>query len=203
MFDYLKKLSVPALAATLAMLGWEEGARDWVKICLCGMAFVFAGILGISALALDLWFLGFLLLVVCVVTLPAMFLWNIAVVAYEMDEDLRAQLEASQKPAWNFDAMVAKKLQDLLKQGNELIEDRATPEKSLPENVWVEDMVSWCARAQEIVTRNLPRADATGFVTISVFPKVDHSRAELETILRTRYRTLRKIVLRYMEFAPA
>ena len=202
MLDYFKTVSAPALAATLALLGWEDGARDWIKIGLSAVAFVLAAILGISALALDLWVLGTLLLAGCVVAGPAVFLWRLFVAAYELDDSLRGELERLRQPARHFDAMVAKRLQDLLKQGNELAEDHAVPDKRLPENVWAEDMVSWCARAQELVARNLPRADAAGFMTISVFPKANHSRTELETILQVRLRSLREIVLRYMEFAP-
>jgi hypothetical protein len=202
MFDYFKRLAVPAVVMTLELLGWEEGGKDWIRICLSAIALVLAAILGISALALDLWFLGTLLVLGCVLTVPGIFFWKLLVAAYELDEGLRAELASSQQPAWHFDALVAKKLQDLLKQGNELVGDRTIPEQRLPENVWVEDMVSWCARAQDLIIRNLPRADATGFITISVFPKVDHSRTELEKILQVRLKTLREIVLRYMEFAP-
>jgi len=202
MFDYFKTLSVPALTATLGMLGWEEDARDWIKIGLSAVAFGLAVILGISALALELWFLGTLLLLGCALSIPGAYLWQLFVAAYEQDEGLRGEVERLQQPARHFDAVVAKKLQDLLKQGNELAEERTAPDKGLPENVWVEDMVSWCARAQDILVHNLPRADATGFITISVFPKVDHSRGELEKILMLRLKTLREIALRYMEFAP-
>lgn len=202
MLDYLKTLSAPAWASTLETLGWEEGDADWVKIGLFIVAFMIVGFLGLAATVLGLWFLGAVLLVGCVFALPFLYLWNLLVAAWQLDETLRAQLEASRQPKRHFSETVAKKLQTLLHQGNELLDSRAHTENSPPENVWAEDMVAWCTRTTELVAGNLPRSEAMGFATASVFPNAEHSQSQLLGILRTRHETLRQIALRYMEAAP-
>jgi hypothetical protein len=202
MLDYFRRLSTPALAATLEYLGWERRGADWVKLGLAGVALMIAGVLGASALALGQWFLGTVLLIVFIFALPLLFLWNVFVAAYVLDENLHAALDAARQPSRHFDELVAKKLYDLLVQGNQLLDCRKVPEKRPPDNVWAEDLVAWCVHAQELVTRNLPRSDAMGFSTISVLPSADHSQTDLEKILRARQDCLRRIASRYMEFAP-
>lgn len=203
MLDYLKTLSASALASTLETVGWERGSVDWVKVGLVVTAIMILGFLGLAAVVLDLWFLGILLFLSCFFALPGLFFWNILVAAYQLDDALRAQLEASRQPKQHFSETVAKKLQTLLNQGNALLDSRAHTENSPPENVWAEDMVSWCTRATELVAGNLPRKEAMGFATVSVFPTADHTLNELLSILRARHDTLRQIALRYMEAAPS
>jgi hypothetical protein len=202
MLDYFRRLSRPALAATLEYLGWERQGADWVKLGLAAVALMIAGVLGVSALALGQWFLGTALLIIFIFAFPLLFLWKVFVAACALDESLRATLEAARQPSRHFDELVAKKLYDLLVQGNHLLDCRKAPDKRPPENVWAEDLASWCVHAQEIVTRNLPRSDAMGFSTISVLPNADHSETDLEKILRARQDCLRRIASRYMEFAP-
>lgn len=202
MLEYLKTVSAPAWAGTLETLGWEEGHVDWVKLGLFVVAFMIVGILGVAAVVLALPFLGGLLLIGCILALPVLFFWNVLVAACRLDEALRAQLEAARLPARHFSETVAKSLQTLLTQGNELLDNRAHTENRPPENVWAEDMVAWCTRATEFIAGNLPRSEAMGFATASVFPTAEHSQAQLESILRTRHGTLRQIALRYMEAAP-
>lgn len=199
---YFKKLSSSALPSMLETLGWEKGGADWILLCMYGIALMLAGILSGLAISLGHWFLGTVLLLGCVLALPGLFLWKLFVAACETDEAVQAQLDASRIPTWHFDEFVAGKLREFLDQGNELVRSRMVAEKRQPENVWVEDLVSWCTRAQDIVTKNLPRSDAMGFMMASASPKADHSPAELEGILRARLETLRRITLRYMEFAP-
>ena len=199
---YFKKLSSSALPTMLQTLGWEKGGADWILLCMYGIALMLAGIMGGLAMSLDHRFLGTVLLLGCVLALPGLFLWKLFVAACEMDEAVHAELEASRIPTWHFDEFVAGKLREFLDQGNELVRSRTVAERQPPENVWVEDLVSWCTRAEDLVTKNLPRSDAVGFMMASASPKVDHSPAELEGILQARLETLRRITLRYMEFAP-
>jgi hypothetical protein len=202
MFDYFKKLTAPAWASTLETLGWEKGDVDWVKLGLFIVGFMIVAFLGLAAAVLDLWFLGTVLLIGCCIALPLFYLWNLFVAAYQLDEALRAQLEASHQPKRHFSETVAKKLQTLLAQGNELLEMRANPESHQLENVWAEGIVAWCTHATELIAGNLPRSEAMGFTTVSVFPNADHSQTQLVNVLRTRHETLRQIALRYMEAAP-
>jgi len=204
MLDYLKSLSVPAWDSTLETLGWEDGNADWVKIGLFVTAIMIMGFLGFAAVVLDLSFLGTVLLLSCLFALPFLFFWKLFVAAYELDGDLRAQLAASRQPKQHFSEIVAKKLQTLLSQGNELLDSRADPvDKRPPENVWAEDMVAWCTRATELIAGNLPRSEAMGFATVTVFPNGEHSQSQLVSILRARHDTLRQIATRYMEAAPS
>lgn len=79
---------------------------------------------------------------------------------------------------------------------------RANPESPQLENVWAEGIVAWCKHATELIARNLPRSEAMGFTTVSVFPSADQSQTQLVNVLRIRHETLRQIALRYMEAAP-
>lgn len=203
MLDYLKTLSAPAWDSTLESLGWEDGNADWVKLGLFVTAIMILGFLGLTAVVLDLRFLGTVLILCCFFALPVFFFWNLFVAAYELDENLRAQIEAAKQPKQHFSEIVAKKLQTLLSQGNELLDSRADPDKRPPENVWAEDMVAWCTRATELIAGNLSRSEAMGFATVSVFPNGEHSQSQLLGILRARHDSLRQIATRYMDAAPS
>jgi len=202
MFDYFKKLATPAWASTLETLGWEKGNVDWVTLGLFIVGFMILGFLGIAAMVLTLPFLGGVLVIGCFFALPFLYFWNLLVAAYQLDESLRAQLEASRQPKRHFSETVAKKLQTLLAQGNELLEMRADPENRQLENVLAEGIVAWCTHVTELIAGNLPRSEAMEFTTVSVLPNADYAQTQLVNILRTRHEALRQIAVRYMEAAP-
>ena len=203
MLDYFKEISGRGGERTVDFFGWGRDERDWFYVCLSMIVLVMTAITGFVAVALDRWFVGVLMIGLSVLALPAVSLWNCFVAAFELDQHLRAELEAlKQKPALHFDEKVAQGLQKLLDEGNALIDSHTFADKRPPHNVWVEDLVSWCTRAQEFVSNNLIRSEAIGFSSISVIPSGDQSGAQLQNILRLRHNKLRLIAMRYMEAAP-
>jgi hypothetical protein len=200
--DYFEQVSGRAIVKTLFFFGWERTGPDWFNICLSIIGIVTLAILGFVAVALDRLMVGAVLIVVSVLALPVVYLWNFLSATFEVDQELRAELEALRKPAWHFDETVAQRLLELLNEGNALIDSQTVAEKRPPRNVWVEDLVSWCTRTQEFVSSHLARREAIGFSSISVFPSGDLSGPQLQNILRVRHNKLRLIAMRYTEAAP-
>lgn len=114
MLDYFKRLSGPALSGTLAFVGWDRTHPDWFRIYFSAAAILTSGILGLVATALDRVLLGAAMIASSLLALPALYLWQLFVAAFEAEQELRSELDGLKNRVQYNDARTAQRLRQLL-----------------------------------------------------------------------------------------
>ena len=202
MLIYYKQVLARAVAETLRVFGWERAGPVGTKIYISIGAILLLAILGFLGMAFDQLIVGTVVVVVSIAAYPIVLLWKLFVAPYLIYQELRAELEALRVPQRNFAWTVAEPLNELVSEGNQLIDRQAHLSMGQSYKDWVADLTSWCSRAEEIISNNLPRDEALGFSSISSFPNEGHTGSQLKQIVRSRHGKLRLIAMRYMENSP-